>query len=991
MKDAELGTFKIHFAQNMLKFFFSEPEPPNFCESWLCDGPTGAGSATAMWWFLLLTLAAAQDICEFTSEKASVAFDLTDELVAFVVREGSEKVVVEVEATVDLETVIYPTDGGYGDNPCSLGELCEDVVRIERDGTRFDVCAGTCIENRTLQYWDLATYVIRGSPKRGSLYMVVDPVEDDYNILLRPFGQGTATMSFLFDCPASCSSCTIFDPTEDHDYILPSTAVSTGDSDGPSEVVEDAGDGGRGIGRFFTGILAASVAVSAASPKSGLRSSAWYVVGLALLGQLTAVRKSTTPAAAFQRGLTREFRWTTVQWGEITEDEDEDDEDDDPLYAPTSAPSSTLWPTLNPTLTPSYQPTIRSFNPAPTVSRRRRRKLLFGPDDDNEIGFLMDHRNLRDTSASARRCKTRRFADVVITVLLIAAAMVFLHTFLYATTVGLRYAAAGEKIDDLAVARSKIADDAVLWPRTLWPFVPFLVIAIALAAGQPLAVARCWAEGWAVLTLVTFLAALGLYVVVLLRKIARHLPNHAHFESTHVADDKVYIQQDPQKKGGAPPSADDDDDSLEPEEDEEAPVEEAKTPSTIAAREVSSPKKRSILRVATPFAVGSATWRAMRWGEPIYEAFTSGEWVASVKSRFLASHGVAFEDYLPGYAKTAELCLMLPQITVAFIIGISRRDTAAQAWVVAFIEGLVLIYVLIARPFVNDAHNFFEVIAASANGLAAFFIAAAASSEDRDAENGLFVVAVTLELLGLILVVGLQFIACLGCLGHMSFRVAKDTAVSFRFSPSKKPLSPTNSEVRPRSTTCDSDGRTSEATTSVADRSTDVAASTMASNALLLVADSTHLSEGVAGNALHIATAGVSLFKAIQVAKDSETFSFTAFLVNFGVLSLDELKFLVLWTLTTKPMRLPDDDDDQKKPGDDKPVIDLEKISTPTNASIELSSPSSVVEEKQEFFDGDDDDDDDSPHFDSASEDSGEDDDDDDSSSHADPDDDADA
>ena len=255
--------------------------------------------------------------------------------------------------------------------------------------------------------------------------------------------------------------------------------------DGPSIVVEDATEGGDGVGTLFNVAIAGSIAASTtSSAPSGLAVSAFYVVGFALIGQLSAVKKSSTPAGAFTRGLSRSYRWTLLQWGDLVKDKKNKDDDDDDDPAPAMVNLTRLENTLG---------NLRRLDD-------NHRFLRDTSLDDN-------HRILRDTSWSARRCKVRRFADVVLTVLVLFFAALFVHTCLYAATVGLKYAAAGEKISFSTTdeARNIVADDAILWPRTLWPFAPFMVIAVTLVAGQSLALSVCWERTRAFLAFLTVL------------------------------------------------------------------------------------------------------------------------------------------------------------------------------------------------------------------------------------------------------------------------------------------------------------------------------------------------------------------------------------------------------------------------------------------------------------------------------------------------------
>ena len=601
--------------------------------------------------------------------------------------------------------------------------------------------------------------------------------------------------------------------------------------------------GGTAVGGIVNGFFAVSLVTAIGStvgllPRSpsGLRSAMRCVVGVAILGQLAVVQSSPTSAATFLRRLTRQFRWLVFQWGDVTKNKKNDDEEDD--------------------------------------------------DDEYRYDeYEFDRRKLLDTSSAGEGCKTRRLADVFITMVLIVVAAIVLHVVLFSTTMALKYAAAGASVGGKP---REMCDAAVLWPRTLWPFAPYGVVAIALGAGGTLGLTRCWETGWAFLGLGVFLLVFGLYAAVLFLKIATHLPDQAKF---------VELPQDGGADDGGAPTTPENDVAL----DEKTP---GRSMMSSLRTTTSTMRGAQFKRIATPGALTIATTRAFTMGEPLYNEFASGEWQETT-SRFLASHGAAFEDYLPRVAMGAEFILFVPEIIAAFVIGIARKNTSAQAWIVFFLTAFLLIYVAGVRPFANHASNAFEIISSTANCGAGFFLAVAASAKDRKAENAAFAVAGAMELLGLVLVVGLQASAGCAVATHSSIRALK--------------------QRRNADKTIVSDDDVNAAAGVAVDvtRADDQPMKALANDIAV---------DAAASNAAHLVILGATLTDSLRAACSSPDFSFGLFAKNFATLSLDELRYIGLWTISfqedkkkMKPQDIDEDDDDDENPApddDSRPPVD---------------------------------------------------------------------
>jgi len=297
------------------------------------------------------------------------------------------------------------------------------------------------------------------------------------------------------------------------------------------------------------------------------------------------------------------------------------------------------------------------------------------------------------------------------------------------------------------VAR-EAADDALLWPRTVWPVLLYIVVAVVLAAAPVMALSACWERGAGVAAFLTAAGAVVGYAGALALKVSRKIHREAEFSSDAAAP-------------SAPKTRVATDDDVE-----DPPAERG----SHAAQERAVPR-----RLAAPRTLVVGVYGAAAAGRPIYAGHDAGAWkaISTGPNRFVGSHGSAFEDFLPGFAPFGEAALAAPEIFVAFIVGIAWRAPAWQAWAVAGCATAVAVFAA-QLPFVNAVVNSLELAASVSHAAVLYLLAIAAASPDGD--RGLIGAAVVIEVLALVVVVGGQTFCACAVLAHALVREGRDTS-----------------------------------------------------------------------------------------------------------------------------------------------------------------------------------------------------------------------
>lgn len=135
-------------------------------------------------------------------------------------------------------------------------------------------------------------------------------------------------------------------------------------------------------------------------------------------------------------------------------------------------------------------------------------------------------RRLEATNDS-RRCQGRRFGDSVGTVLIFVICLLIAHVFIFAIAAASVHVS--KKFDVRAVYAT--LDASLMWPRTVWPFFSFALVALVLRASRTMALSDCWIarSGVAWGALIIVLAASATMTCALF-KVVRHVAEKAQYD-----------------------------------------------------------------------------------------------------------------------------------------------------------------------------------------------------------------------------------------------------------------------------------------------------------------------------------------------------------------------------------------------------------------------------------------------------------------------------
>lgn len=370
-----------------------------------------------------------------------------------------------------------------------------------------------------------------------------------------------------------------------------------------------------------------------------------------------------------------------------------------PSASPSTAPLTTDVPSTTPTAlaAPSVSPTTASLYSVPTASPLAKTSVpsttptaAAAPSASpttSPIDAIIPERRLLEgcspPSCDAALRKLTRTTLVVAAVILGALTVVHLICFAIAGAAvvvepGEEGAAKGPPESWHATARRGVAD-LLLWPRLPWPWVSFVVVAIALQAAQALP-SPCWGgKREAVVAVLVAGAAVAIYVGVHGAYAARGVRRVAKFEKA------------------------------------------------------SSGTSSSTSRVASPLALVAALKPAFLDGEELFDSLALGEWVDKGDRAYVGPFGALFEDFDPGFAAAAESALLvLPEIAAAVALGaLGCGRAVAEALVVAAIAVVAAGAVLYLRPFANAGENAVAIVVAI-GGVGVLVAVAAAAVLDSD-------------------------------------------------------------------------------------------------------------------------------------------------------------------------------------------------------------------------------------------------------------------
>mmetsp|Transcript_10344 Transcript_10344/g.14280 ORF Transcript_10344/g.14280 Transcript_10344/m.14280 type:complete len:1121 (+) Transcript_10344:54-3416(+) len=465
-------------------------------------------------------------------------------------------------------------------------------------------------------------------------------------------------------------------------YYIPSYEYPTPDNSNTGREDKQAKNSGIVLGKITSILVGSQVAVAAlngitttttcgsSSTTTGLKSSALFLISMAFAGRTEIIKRSETAAASFFRKWGKQYNWLLFEWGPITRG-NRDDENENNDY---------------------------------------REKYQYYDDETDKY----ERRRLVDSSP--HRCRSPRLADAVITVILVIIAVIIAHVCIFSLVGALAQAAQGTA--DAEKARREM-DASLLWPRTLWPFAMFFVLALVLGASPTMALDACWTNrgpAWGGLFVSLF--SIILYGGALCVKVGPRIYKNAKFRSHY--------------RGQAEPITG---------------------------------------YLAPPRDLFSAICRAITHGEPLYQRFGFGEWIESISTqRFVASHGAAFEDFLPKFARVGEAIEAVPDIMAALVLGIARRAPKIQIWTL-FCIALISSFPLLMRPYVNSVFNSLELVAKLGNTIVLLFLGIAATNTNHD--QALIATALIIDVLVMLIVVGVQVICAVAVLIHALWKLRK--------------------------------------------------------------------------------------------------------------------------------------------------------------------------------------------------------------------------